>query len=99
MTPDWITLTVFEDPTIYTTLNGYAIDVRPSHMLCITELKQDASRANNQASGKSPQTCITLNEAWDTLEDANESIVVHGNRKIWVYETISEIRVLLGRKQ
>jgi hypothetical protein len=98
MTPEWITLTIFEDNGSYSLASGGEIDIRPSHILSMTEIKHDAELdSRSQFSGRSPETIIILNEPIDTLEDANEYVVVRGLRKVVAYETLREIRVMLGR--
>lgn len=97
MEPEWITLTLFEDLGSYNLVSGGEIDIRPPHILSMTEIKHDADReSKSQFSGRSPETFIILNEPIDTLEGADD-VLVRGLRKVVVYETLSEIRAMLAR--
>lgn len=102
MSPDWITLHVFQDSSNPHASYGHCeIDIRPSNILSMVELRPEVRPNGLKQQTEHQQrggTCLTLNEPDDSvIENDDSSSVARGLRTIVVYETLPEIRALLGR--
>lgn len=99
MSEQWITLHVCEDTAEpYANYRNCQVDIRPSHILCMVELKYSDQSADPEMIKLHPATSLTLNQPDDAvIETAESTHVARSLRTIAVVETLDQIRALLNR--
>jgi hypothetical protein len=95
--PEWITLHICHDTAdISCGWSAYEIDIRPSNIISMTVMPQ----AHNEPRGSQPRedahAMLCLNEPQDVLAD-DDVHVARALRHLRVYESVDQIRELLGR--
>ncbi|HHH9444525.1 TPA: hypothetical protein ACP32N_006531 [Pseudomonas aeruginosa] len=94
--PEWITLHIYEDSSdVSTGWYTHEIDIRPSNIVSMTVICQSEKPQKSADFVRNARAMIRLNEPEDRLAD-DDIHVARGLRELLVYESVEQIRELMG---